>query len=483
MVGKPNGEGGGSFDSGINPSGVKKIIIRSGKYVDAIQLEFKNGESTKQYGGNGGGRHELNVDIDNTSINIEKIKIHSGNIVDSIQFVFSNNQASKKYGGDRGGLRESKPRKGQILVGIKGRCGKFVDKLIPIWRSVHILQNRSDWLSRIPNEVNVSKLSIPGTHESMTLDGIIDHNTITNRFVNSFVYCQYHDNNLQWQLENGIRAIDIRCAVDTDGSDFYVHHGGHDLASTFTNVLDICIQFLRCYPSEFIFLFLKYEGPSRASDISFQDIFKRLWVDPRYKDYWYQGSNCPSLGEVRSHIILLRRFSRFERGFDLTDWNDNDVTDRIVNKSYYIQDLYSPGVRKYDSKTDRIKETFTKSNAFFENEKAILFINFISATSSNLNEAAAIIAKSAGIAIGKCIGGAIVDTFCLGQTHKRTDWTDEELQSNCVTPKHFSERMLGTIDEIANSQNGYGVGIIMMDFVTDYEIVQTIECNNGIFKV
>ena len=46
------GRGGGSFNS--REGAVSAIFIRSGRLIDSIRLVYRNGHSSRRYGGNGG---------------------------------------------------------------------------------------------------------------------------------------------------------------------------------------------------------------------------------------------------------------------------------------------------------------------------------------------------------------------------------------------------------------------------------------------
>ena len=56
-----------------------------------------------------------------------------------------------------------------------------------------------NWMSVLPDSVRLSELSLPGTHETMSLFGTdsVKNQTMT----------------LPLQLESGIRVLDIRCAI------------------------------------------------------------------------------------------------------------------------------------------------------------------------------------------------------------------------------------------------------------------------------
>ena len=84
-----------------------------------------------------------------------------------------------------------------------------------------------NWMSALPDDVSLSRLTIPGTHESCA------RNAPT-----SYVDCQ--DLGLADQLNAGIRYVDIRCRQIQDI--FAIHHDAYYLGLNFgSGVRDVCI--------------------------------------------------------------------------------------------------------------------------------------------------------------------------------------------------------------------------------------------------
>lgn len=65
-------------------------------------------------------------------------------------------------------------------------------------------QDASNWMEAIPGETKLSSMSIPGTHDSAT------------QYVNLSPIFQCQDTDIQTQLENVYRYLDIRLVLKND---------------------------------------------------------------------------------------------------------------------------------------------------------------------------------------------------------------------------------------------------------------------------
>lgn len=242
--------------------------------------------------------------------------------------------------------------------------------------------SQTSWMRDIPDNARVASLSIPGTHNSCSIGGIL-----------GFTKTQELD--LSDQLDAGIRFLDIRLSHYQDN--LYVHHDVVHMGKCYADVLEVCSDFLKRNPSETILLSIKDEGrrdrilgrfaPSRVfgksrgdpmswvvrSD-SFEDAFKaRTWEHVEDPSLFYNlPSPIPSggpvnvnltsrttLGDVRGRIILLRRFEAGQDvGFDLTYWRENMRFRSTKGLVYAVEDhWWDPGGDdKYNFITTHIEE-------------------------------------------------------------------------------------------------------------------------------
>lgn len=94
-----------------------------------------------------------------------------------------------------------------------------------------ICQDQSQWMANLNDNQLLSSISIPGTHDTMSLGwgGDIAEN---------------QSKTLRNQLISGIRFLDIRLGAYPNYSDLlYCYHGFIYLHSTFREVLDIVTSF------------------------------------------------------------------------------------------------------------------------------------------------------------------------------------------------------------------------------------------------
>jgi 1-phosphatidylinositol phosphodiesterase len=242
--------------------------------------------------------------------------------------------------------------------------------------------SRSSWMRDIPDDAEVLSLSIPGTHNSCSIGGILG-------------FSKTQDLDLSDQLDAGVRFLDIRLSHYQDN--LFVHHDVVHMGKCYADVLAVCSTFLRLYPSETVLMSVKDEGrrdralgrfaPSRVlgksrgdpmnwviRSNSFEDAFKaRTWEHVEDPSLFYNlasplpidglvNTNLTSkttLGEVRGKIILLRRFEAGQDvGFDLTYWPENMRFRSVTNPVYAIEDhWWDPGeADKYNFAITHIEE-------------------------------------------------------------------------------------------------------------------------------
>lgn len=83
----------------------------------------------------------------------------------------------------------------------------------------------SSWMGDIPDDARVTELSIPGTHDTCSVDGLLGFGKTQNL-------------DLVDQLNAGIRFLDIRLSHYRDN--LYVHHDVVHMGKSYADVLDIC---------------------------------------------------------------------------------------------------------------------------------------------------------------------------------------------------------------------------------------------------
>lgn len=158
------------------------------------------------------------------------------------------------------------------------------------------------WMTALPDDLNLTSLSIPGTHDTMTY-GMPDDERLQ---------CQIW--NLTVQLNAGLRYFDIRARLQDDTLKIYHADGftGYDYSDVILPMFD----FLDQNPGEAIIMRLKDEGPPLGdhNTITFEDALNNyhLELSGRASKHIYSpyspSAPLPNLGSLRARILLLQNF-------------------------------------------------------------------------------------------------------------------------------------------------------------------------------
>lgn len=225
----------------------------------------------------------------------------------------------------------------------------------------------TDWMADLPDDMYMSEVNIPGTHETCARVG------------GPLVQCQ--DLSLEEQLNAGVRFLDIRCRHIGDG--FTIHHGPVYQNLTFGNdVRNICIDFLIDHPNEFIVMLVKpehtEENCTRPFEATMENYIKGL------EKYFYLTEKMPTVGEIRGKIVLLRRFDDYSSTIPLgnkINFKDNATFTSTTSIKARVQDKYYVAVLwDRDWKWQQVKSLLTEAKN--SNEKNTLFINYGSGSST-----------------------------------------------------------------------------------------------------
>ena len=189
-----------------------------------------------------------------------------------------------------------------------------------IWGGNDPQREYTSWMRNIPDTTNLKDITIPGTHQSMSLH------------CGDLVACQ--SLSLPKQYRAGIRFVDIRCRHYYNG--FPIHHSQFFQHADFSDVLRISHAFLQENPTETIVMSVRDEGHNPEGNTeSFEDTFRRLLADFRADRFWLDSS-IPVLGQVRGKIVILRRFTGslgipFDRQNVKDDWTVNTILPCSIN--------------------------------------------------------------------------------------------------------------------------------------------------------
>ena len=176
-------------------------------------------------------------------------------------------------------------------------------------------------MSKVDDEIWLSEMSIPGTHDSGTAEEH-DDNYCSGLMVGRC--CQTQDWTLKQQLEAGIRFVDIR--LKHKNNDFILHHDFITIGPNLKFVLDVFTTFLKENPTETIIM--SYQQAQKSVDSNGVPFYKDFQKQVREVDqsYIYSGHSMLQLGEVRGKIVLL-------------DWHRNGGLG-LRKKSDYVENWW-----------------------------------------------------------------------------------------------------------------------------------------------
>lgn len=211
-----------------------------------------------------------------------------------------------------------------------------------------------DWMKDLSDRnVRITKLSIPGTHDTMAFYG------------GDAVQCQ--SLSLETQLNAGIRAIDIRCRHISDV--FAIHHGCVYQNANFGDVLNTVARYLDEHPKETILMRVKEEYNEEKCNRTFEETFFEAYWLPYEKYFWHTsdkfGKYIPTLSEAEGKIVVLQNFTS-NNSYGIM-W-DSDIL--AIQDDYHLDtnwDLYD--------KWEKVKAHLTLANNSSDDK---LYINFLS---------------------------------------------------------------------------------------------------------
>lgn len=243
--------------------------------------------------------------------------------------------------------------------------------------------NNSTWMSELDDDILLSEISIPGTHDSGTAHVELPY----------VMRCQ--NTSISRQLANGYRYIDLRVCVDEKTEDDeviknlkIVHNfadcrvAGNPFSDKllFKDVATNLYDFLDKNPDEAVIVNIKIEDDTHSvSEI--QEFIHE--VISENSNYWYLDDEIPYLGDVRGKIVLMTRYydeaQTGETGIQLR-WSEQNNT-KPVEMPYelymmpacrlWVQDRYKYSVEdKYEAVVDGLENCEADENT--------IFLNFVS---------------------------------------------------------------------------------------------------------
>ena len=209
------------------------------------------------------------------------------------------------------------------------------------------LIHKIDWMKDIPDETKLSEMTIPGTHDSMSLYGICCARTQTWTLIE--------------QMKAGLRYFDIRLRRLNDTLRAY--HGFVDQKENFDSILVYAFDFLEKNPTEAIIFELIDEYEPKNCNKSFAELYEVYTKSYKDKIVEYAGKDI-NMGTIRGKLLVIKVFE--------------GSTSRIDN--FLIQNKWSVNFRCYmNNKKRKIKENIHRAISIRNDTR--IFLNYLSASS------------------------------------------------------------------------------------------------------
>lgn len=229
----------------------------------------------------------------------------------------------------------------------------------------------ADWMSKLKGNPCITRLAIPGTHDTGAYQRTIKPMTRAQTL------------SIPEQLEVGVRALDIRCAatygsegtwtgfamdvfggrtrrdiqemVGEERTTYNVFHGPFDQGISVAEVVQQVAAFLETHDEETVFLLLKQEGGSVDISDDINSIVSRELGDKMFKVSAHgaltQHSRWPKLNDCKGKAVVFSRLKKPSKDhYDTRGWPDNPTKAQLTQiggvrvqadpRTLYIQDLY-----------------------------------------------------------------------------------------------------------------------------------------------
>ncbi|KAF7910045.1 uncharacterized protein EAF01_003763 [Botrytis porri] len=334
--------------------------------------------------------------------------------------------------------------------------------------------NTSTWMSRYIDSTKLVHMNIPGTHDTATwnyslatqsaLSGVT---SLGNQVPNPPEYYRCQNSSIADMLNAGIRAFDLRFALDVTNTSIVFWHSQALLSQTATldDVLFSYFHWLDKHPSEVVLLSLQYEGSTTEYGRNDEEAQLKLFnilTSPAATKYLLQAKNeLGTLGDARGKIILLRRFDldqlsdAYENAlpglhFSPALWVDNSPDIEIIyntatDYTAYIEDNYEPQTSAQSNATVNIQSKYNVTTT-----------HLLKAADKSLAPDSLWWTWASG---GKISDGVFPETMAIGNG---TEYTPAGgVNQNLMT--------------FLKGMNGKRVGIVMFDFFeTPGDLVETL---------
>ncbi|MEV5648546.1 phosphatidylinositol-specific phospholipase C domain-containing protein [Nocardia sp. NPDC052254] len=221
--------------------------------------------------------------------------------------------------------------------------------------------NNPDWMAALPDSTPLNAMSIPGTHDSVSIHGgkagpaVVTQEKFDTGCADPACASA---RTLSTQLDAGIRAVDIRVRRDEAGN-LAVQHGSFYQEIGLEDVLRVSEEFLSQHPRETVLMRVKAECTNDDKAFQCADAGRQP-PDPALLDrilnahprMWRPSATGPAavprLGEVRGSVVVIRADGVDDRGLplDLQDlWDGPSREDKWAAVAAHMDRTAAGGAR------------------------------------------------------------------------------------------------------------------------------------------
>ncbi len=174
-----------------------------------------------------------------------------------------------------------------------------------------------NWMKNLPDDAYVAEVSIPGSHDSGTGNGLGKVFSL----VDGTPYAQTQDIDLAAQWGLGVRAFDLRPCTTSDGY-LNVNHGIVPTNIRFDDAMYLLRDSIAANPTEFAIIHLLHESDGDSGKYDYETLLHELFDSDELKDYLVDFRRDLTVGDMRGKILVLYRDSYSTRpaGGLMTGW-------------------------------------------------------------------------------------------------------------------------------------------------------------------
>ena len=213
------------------------------------------------------------------------------------------------------------------------------------------------WMKEIPDNIKISELTIPGTHDSCTyqIKGI-------GKLVSYAARTQSW--NLEQQMKAGLRYFDIR--LRSYKNTLHCFHGPIDLIQTFDSILKTASDFINKNKTETLIMQIVSEYDDKDCTKSMEQMYEEYTKNYKHIIIVFNNSIIPTMGELRGKLFFIKIMK--------------GSTTHISH--FHIQNSWTCNtIKEIGKKIKKIRTQFHRATSFKENTKETFFMNYLSSSS------------------------------------------------------------------------------------------------------